>query len=200
MMTKTERRAFAVDRLEVRAADDGEAPMVRGHAAVFNETSENLGGFVERIAPGAFAASIGDGADVLALWSHRSDVVLGRTTAGTLSVREDDVGLAFDLSLPDTQAGRDLRVSLERGDVAHMSFGFVAERDAWDETGDVPVRTLEQVRLLEISPVAWPAYPQTDVALRSLDALRAARAAEVAAASAAKRISQMDERLRFFRA
>lgn len=134
-----------------------------GYAAVFG-TETRMGSFTERIAPGAFSKSLASGRDILALLDHRADVLLGRTASGTLKLSEDDKGLRFDLELPDTQAGRDLVALAERGDLGGMSFGFIAEDEAW--TGNT--RELRQVDLREVSVIqAFPAYQQTEISLRN---------------------------------
>ena len=136
--------------------------VLTGYAATFNEETR-IGGFTERIRPGAFSKSLASGRDILALLDHRADALLGRTKSGTLKLFEDDKGLAFELRLPDTQAGRDLVALAERGDVGGMSFGFIAEDEAW--TGET--RELRSVELHEISVVqAFPAY-QTTISLRN---------------------------------
>jgi HK97 family phage prohead protease len=123
-----------------------------------------MGSFTERIAPGAFSKSLASGRDILALLDHRADVLLGRTASGTLKLTEDAKGLRFDLELPDTQAGRDLVALAERGDLGGMSFGFIAEDEAW--TGNT--RELRQVDLREVSVIqAFPAYQQTEISLRN---------------------------------
>lgn len=174
---------------------DGEAPRIRGHAAVFDKLSENLGGFREKIAPGAFADTI-KADDVRALFNHSPDFVIGRNRAGTLRMTEDDRGLAVDIDPPDTAFARDLMISMERGDINQMSFGFVTQRDEWDQSDPKAiVRTLQQVRLFDVSVVTYPAYPQTDAAVRELRALQAsgdedaARAARVAHAMRRRRLA-----------
>lgn len=134
-----------------------------GYVATFGTTA-NMGEFTERLAPGAFAATLASGRDVLALADHDPKAVLGRTKSGSLTLREDAKGLHFTLQLPATQAGNDLAELARRGDLGGMSFGFVAQDEAW--TGDV--RELRQVELHEISVVqSWPAYSQTEVSLRN---------------------------------
>lgn len=155
---------------EVSKSDDKNPAHVTGHAAVFDQLSENLGGFREKIAPGAFDGVLND--DVRALFNHDPNLILGRTAAKTLELSVDTTGLKVDFSIPDTSYGRDLIVSLERGDINQMSFGFQVEEDEWNEdntTGAV-IRTITKVkRLFDISPITFPAYPQTDVAKRSMD-------------------------------
>ena len=175
MQTKanaTERREYRIQDLEVRS--DGERtspPRLVGHAAVFDQEARinGWGGdiFIELVAPGAFSESIGAD-DVRALWNHDGASLLGRTSAGTLDLAEDEVGLAFDLDTPDTQLGRDLAVLVERGDVSEMSFGFRVQDESWEkvETEDgktIHRRTLKRVQLVDVSPVTWPAYTGTDV-------------------------------------
>ena len=173
--TKIERRAFSVG--EMRAADDTESRMVTGHAAVFDVLSHPIADFREKIAPGAFAETIKSD-DVRALWNHSPNHVLGRTKSGTLTLSEDDRGLAFEVDVAETQTGNDALVSIRRGDVDDMSFGFIVTEDEWEqESGGMATRTLKAVTLLDVSPVAFPAYPETDVAVRSLDAWKASEAA-----------------------
>lgn len=159
---------------EVRAlvTEEGKR-QIAGYAAVFNKESVDLGGFVERIAPGAFRESIAGG-DIRALWSHNSDLVLGRTANRTLRLSEDDYGLKFELDLPDTTLGRDAFTSIERGDVSGMSFGFSIQKredQVWErgEPGKPHLRTLLRVDLFEVSPTAFPAYQQTHVSTRDLE-------------------------------
>jgi len=163
-----ETREFTIQEFRVTRATDDEPAKIAGHAAVFNQLSEDLGGFREKIQPGAFKEAVKG--DVRALVNHNSDKVLGRTKSGTLDLEEDDKGLAFELVLPDTQPARDLTASMERGDVDQMSFGFRTLEDKWETKDGEDVRTLVKVELFEVSPVTFPAYPQTDVALRSRDA------------------------------
>lgn len=154
--------------LEVRAATTGRT--IAGYAAVFNSTADIGDSFREVIAPGAFSGSMQN--DVVALIGHDRNRVLGRSSAGTLRLREDGVGLAVEIDLPDTTDGRDLAVLIERGDVSGMSFGFVVTKQSWDETGRVPTRTIQAVDLREVTVTAFPAYDDTSIALRSLDEAR----------------------------
>jgi hypothetical protein len=161
-----ERRAFTVDALGVvRAAEKG--ARIVGHAAVFDREADIGGWFIESVAPGAFRRAIVED-DVRALFNHDANLVLGRNRAGTLKLAEDEVGLAIEISPPDTQVARDLVVSLERGDISQMSFGFRVLRQEWDETGDLLKRRLLEVELYDVSPVTFPAYTQTDVGLRTI--------------------------------
>jgi hypothetical protein len=164
-----ETRAFELSEIRVEKRDD-EAAKIIGHAAVFDQLSENLGGFREKIAAGAFAEALKE-SDVRALFNHNPDFVLGRNRSGTLQLNEDARGLAIEIDPPDTQVARDLIVSMDRGDINQMSFGFTVEEDNWEEDDDGRVvRTILKVkRLFDVSPVTYPAYPQTDAAVRSLE-------------------------------
>lgn len=165
-----ETRSFKVEGLKIERRD-GAAPKLVGHAAVFNSLSEDLGGFREQILPGAFADAIASD-DVRALFNHDSNYVLGRNVSGTLRLAEDVRGLAIEIDLPDTPTIRDLVAApIERGDVSQMSFGFSVRPGgqdwAKDDEGRV-VRSLKKLRLYDVSPVTFPAYRQTDVAVREL--------------------------------
>ncbi len=168
-MKNLERRAFVIEGLKVERREGGGATL-RGHAAVFNQLSEDLGGFREQVAPGAFLEAI-EKDDIRALFNHDSNFVLGRNRAGTLRLAEDTRGLAIEIDPPDTQYARDLVVSMERGDITQMSFGFSVRPNGqdWAKNDDgVTVRTIKKVRLYDVSPVTFPAYPQTDIAVREL--------------------------------
>jgi HK97 family phage prohead protease len=154
---------------EVRAEKRENSTVVRGYAAKFNSLSENLGGFREIIAPGAFDAVLKD--DVRALINHDSSLILGRTTAETLRIGVDETGLWYEYDSPDTTYARDLLVSMERGDVDQSSFQFGVEKDEWRDSGEGYLkRTITKVsRLLDVSPVTYPAYKSTTVSKRALD-------------------------------
>lgn len=154
---------------ELRAMpQDGKPSKICGHAANFNSMSSDLGGFIERIAPGAFTKTLLN-ADVRALWNHDSNIVLGRNKSGTLVLLEDASGLYFEINSPDTQLVRDMVIGpIERGDVSQCSFGFYTVADKWDNIDGQVVRTLLEVELLDVSPVTYPAYNSTDVAMRSM--------------------------------
>lgn len=153
--------------IEKRAAPEvrAEGRRLVGYAAIFN-TETRIADFVETIRPGAFAASLAAGDDILALVDHDRSRVLARTRTGTLRLSEDTKGLRFEIDVPDTTAGRDVLALAARGDLGGMSFGFsvALAGEAW--TGDK--RELRAVTLHEISVVnAWPAYPATSVQARS---------------------------------
>jgi HK97 family phage prohead protease len=164
----TERRITPV-RVEVRS---GDTRTIGGYAAKFNAPSQNLGGFREFIAPGAFnrAASQGwqgAGSGVVARYNHDDNYLLGNSASGTLRLALDDTGLRYEVDTPNARA--DVFELIQRGDVRQSSFAFMADDDDWtaDESG-FPVRTLLQVRLFDVAPVNTPAYLDTSVGLRSL--------------------------------
>jgi uncharacterized protein len=170
-----ERRTF---NAEVRAADSGDKVTIEGHAAVFNQLSEDLGGFREIIEPGFFDGVMED--DVRSLINHDPNLLLGRTKSGTLELSQDATGL-FQRTYPPavepdaTQYAKDLMVSIKRGDVTQQSFAFTVKSTwagdpqdgyRWDVLGDMVVRHLLPggcKRLYDVSPVTYPAYAQTDV-------------------------------------
>ena len=155
----------ALGNIEFRAAAGGEARL-GGYAATFNSPTMIGGYFREQIAPGAFTASIARD-DIRMLYNHDANFLLGRTASGTLMLSEDAAGLRFDLIPPNTGAGRDTIESVKRGDLGGCSFAFQSVRESWDDSGDMPVRTLLQVDLMETSICVWPAYLDTSVGLRS---------------------------------
>ncbi len=167
-----ETRTFTVTGLKIEKRE-GKSSRLVGHAAVFNSLSEDLGGFREQIVPGAFREAI-EKDDVRALFNHDSNYVLGRNMSGTLKLAEDVRGLAIEIDMPDNATIRDLvGAPIERGDVSQMSFGFSVRPNGQDwaknDAGQV-VRTLKNLRLFDVSPVTFPAYSATDVAVRELRA------------------------------
>ena len=168
-------RRHAPLSIELRNTDtDGDAYTMVGHAAVFNDLSEDLGFFeewYERIAPGAFAGVLDAKPDVRALFNHDPNIVLARTTNGTLRLEEDEQGLRYEADVAPTTWGNDLRVLLERGDVNQSSFAFRGARkgDSWDEDDEGRlIRTIERFSdLFDVSPVTYPAYLTTDVGAAS---------------------------------
>lgn len=139
-----------------------------GYTAIFHELSEDLGGFRERIAPGAFAETIAND-DIRALFNHDPSLLLGRNRAGSLSLREDAHGLAFIITPGDSQLARDVMLWIKRLEVTGCSFGFRTPPggDEWSIVDGGNVRTLTKVRLYDVGPVTFPAYPQTDVTIPS---------------------------------
>ena len=169
-----EQRSFC-GGLELRAEGDGESGRTtKGYACLFDNVTSIGGYWQERFAKGAFSKSLGE-RDVVALHSHDDGRPMGRMSRDTLRVTEDDKGLGFENDLPDTQDGRDLATSIDRGDIEGMSFRFRALKEEWDEPQDPPMRTVIEAELFEITYTAFPAYPDTEVGMRSLEHARAER-------------------------
>lgn len=173
-VSKIETRIQATD-FELRETPEG--MQFEGYASVFNSRSENLGGFTEFVAPGAFTRSLKSRNDVKLLWNHDAGQVLGSTRAKSMSLVEDERGLKVTATLPNTSLGRDTAELIRTGIIDSMSFGFNVIKDSWNPEGNE--RTLHQVRLFEVSIVAFPAYSSTagTTTVRSLEKL--AKRAEV---------------------
>ena len=135
-----EHRHFVLNKIKIekRAEGDNSSPLITGHAAVFNQTTDtnDYWGFVEKINPGAFTETISTG-DARALWNHNGDYVLGRKSAGTLRLKEDDIGLAIEIDTPPTTWANDLTISMQRGDIKEMSLGFIVKETVWEEVDGV---------------------------------------------------------------
>jgi len=155
--------------LRINRKEDGALPKIEGYAAVFNKDSDDMG-FIERVAPGAFKNALKI-SDARALFNHDPNYVLGRQSSGTLELKEDKAGLFMSVQPPDTQLIRDMVLTpIERGDINQQSFGFIIKDAEWENLDtDHPVRTITEVReIFDVSPVTFPAYTDTTVALRSL--------------------------------
>ena len=172
-MSDLERRILPVEDVELRVDGDGN-PKITGYAAKFGKWSEDLGGFREKIKKGAFDGVLGN--DVMALKNHDPNFLLGRTTSGTLRLNTNSVGLQFELDVPNTTVGRDTLEEVRRKDITGASFAFTVAQDGdeWKRNTDGTVeRTINNIdKLFDISPCVYPAYPDTTVAVRSLDKLK----------------------------
>ncbi|USD68130.1 HK97 family phage prohead protease [Vibrio sp. SCSIO 43136] len=185
MKDGSERRYFMG---EVRAApaDGDKAATIGGLGIVYNKRSEDLGGFVEIIRPGA-AAGLLDG-DVRCFFNHNPNYILGRTAAGTLELRETDEGVEYVATPPDTQTVRDLVLEpISRGDVTGSSFIFRVSSEPgaekWYEDNGVLVREIFKLASLkEIGPVSMPAYTDSTTAKRSLEEHQSSEARTIAKA------------------
>lgn len=164
-----ERRNLRLASAEVREAkDDGSIPFI-GHAAVFNSPALIEGWFEdwrEQVLPGAFRKTISE-ADIRMLINHNPDMPLARNRAGTLRLEEDDVGLRTEADMAPTSYGRDIAISLERRDVSQMSIAFNVVKEEWDWEAEPPLRSIQEVKLSDVSIVTYPAFVETDAALRS---------------------------------
>lgn len=161
-------RSAALGPVELRASEGG-VGVLHGYAAVFNRYSQNLGGFVEMVDPGAFAKSLGDEVPVMCRYNHDDNQLLGTTEGRTLVLAADGTGLVYDVTLPDTTPGRDVCALAERGDLRYSSFAFYTLDDEWSVTEQgFPLRILRSVQLVDVAPVNNPAYRDTTVAVRAL--------------------------------
>ena len=154
---------------EVQITNNGEKPRIEGYFAVFNSNYEIEKGYTESIAPGAFTDELH--ADVRALIDHESRLVLGRTTAATLELREDEHGLwgGIDINPNDTEA-MNLYARVQRGDVSQCSIGFRIIDEGVEEREDGTVHwTIKKVKLYEVSCCTFPAYEETEISARKAD-------------------------------
>lgn len=167
-----EQRAAIGGGVELRAA--GDLPKIDGHAFVYGKWSDDLGGFRERILPGAADESLSNNDDVRALFNHDPNFLLGRRSAGTVELEDQKKGLRYLIDPPQTPTIRDLVLGpMQRNELNQSSFQFIPTKDEWREPKDAVVkdglweRDLIAFRLIDVSPVTFPAYPQTDVGLRT---------------------------------
>jgi HK97 family phage prohead protease len=136
---------------------DVNGQMITGYAAVFNSPSEDLGGFIEYIAPGAFDSVMED--DVRGFYNHDYNYLLGRASSGTLRLSTDERGLRYEIDLPNTTYANDLIELMRRGDVNQSSFAFMIESDSWSVRDKQNIRTITKIsRLIDVAPVVIPAY------------------------------------------
>lgn len=165
---ETEVRTNTVD-FEIRSEGDGMT--FTGYASVFNSSSEDLGGFREFVAPGAFKRSLQSRNEIKLLWNHDTNEPLASVRGGSLQLQEDGYGLKVTAKLPNTTRGRDVAELLRSKVIDSMSFGFNVIKDSWSKDGQT--RTLESVRLHEVSIVTFPAYAQTVATVRSMPTIDA---------------------------
>jgi len=168
-MLKRERSFLPLTISEFRAESEGEKNFISGYASVYDQPTDKLF-FREVVKPGAFTRALQEKQDVRALFNHDPSAILGRSTAGTLSLSEDKKGLKFRVEMPDTTYGRDVMTSIKRGDISQCSFGFRAVKQAWvtsqdpnDAAKTISTRELRDVDLGDVSPVTYPAYDGTSV-------------------------------------
>lgn len=157
-------------KYSVAAPDAPEIGTLKGYATKFNVPSHDRGGYRDLFRPGVFGDSVmeSNGFDVKALFDHDHDRYLARTRNETLRLDSDDIGLRFELDLPNTQLGRDTAELLKRGDIAGMSFGYMPDRFEWRDTDELPIREHQSGTLIEVSVVFQPAIPLTEVELSAL--------------------------------
>ena len=153
-----EKRIFNIET-RVDSTEDGR-DLVVGHASVYDSRSNNLGGFYEFIERGAFNEELISNSDVRALINHDPNLILARNTSGTLNLTADERGLKYEFEMPETSYGKDLAISMKRGDITQSSFAFTVAEDDWSTDADGNnIRTIKKIdRLYDVSPVTSPAY------------------------------------------
>jgi uncharacterized protein len=170
-MDKTEQRELQTQKIEIREDEDGNRTL-SGYAVKWEKKSVVMGyyrKFREQFRQGAFTESL-QKEDQRFLWSHDTSKVLGRTKNHTLRLVEDSIGLRFELDLPKTTLGNDTYETIKRGDVDGVSFGFnMISEEIEEPDDDLMLRTVTKARLLEVSAVAFPAYPDSEVSARGYD-------------------------------
>jgi uncharacterized protein len=200
---------FLADVPEIRSIGDGQPQHITGYAAAFGKLSRRLGGFVERVMPGAFDATLraienGDqGVNMVCRFNHKDDMLLGTTQAGTLQLEVDERGLHYDVLPPKHRA--DVLELVQRGDVRYSSFAFrclnPGEDDTWGVTDyGFPMRSLHRVEALDVAPVTDPAYRDTSAVARSMTGAVESLAMWVDAEPAEVRsLLEAGQAIRFFR-
>ena len=166
---------YTPGKIEFRSdhGTDGSLGTIIGYAAVFDSASEDLGGFTEFIAGGAFDEVLSSNPDVRGLSNHDSSRMLGRTSAGTMRLSQDAKGLRYEIDVADTVPGRDTVTSIKRGDTTGSSFAFKVKSDKWKTVEGAQQRTITAIdKLFDVGPVTFAAYPASvaEASKRSLDA------------------------------
>ena len=180
-----EKREFRMENAEY------EGNTIRGYAAVYNSDSEWMGGFYEQIATGAFDEVMDN--DTRAYFNHDENLLLGRVSSGTLRLGSDERGLYYEVDLPNTSYANDLVELMKRGDVNQSSFAFLIESDRWEERDGKTYRIIEKVsRLLDVSPVAQPAYPDATSELMMRKDTPESEGAEVEVKAEAEEMSDIE--------
>jgi uncharacterized protein len=157
------RSTIQASRLEVR--ESGGVKKLSGYAVVFNSPADIGGQFTEKVAPGAFTRTLNEDDQVI-LRDHQSEILLGRRSAGTLKLTQDDIGLAFSVTLPATANGDDAYENVRLGNLKGCSFGFIVRDDVWSQDSQGALtRVINDVQLFEITLTAFPAYEATSVAI-----------------------------------
>jgi len=180
-----EKREFRMENAEY------EGNTIRGYAAVYNSDSEWMGGFYEQIAKGAFDEVMDN--DTRAYFNHDENLLLGRVSSGTLRLGSDERGLYYEVDLPNTSYANDLVELMKRGDVNQSSFAFLIDRDRWEERDGKTYRIIEKVsRLLDVSPVSQPAYPDATSELMMRKDTPESEGAEVEVKAEAEEMSDIE--------
>lgn len=176
-MSKPEMRYIQGTKCELRSLEENGTPQIYGTGVIYESHSELLGGiFREIIMPSVFDNT--DMLDVRGLFNHDPNYILGRTVSGTLRLLKHTGGLDYEIDPPTNRTISDLVLDpIKRGDVTGSSFAFKVSKDGdeWVREGDIVVRYVHKIeRLYDVSPVTYPAYPETQAAQRSLEAWKQA--------------------------
>lgn len=181
---------YTTGTIEVRAGTTGKR--LGGYALKYDRLSQNLGGYVERIAPGAIDKTLAEGTDVLCRFQHEDRYLLGRTSSETLRLSPDTEGLPYEVDVPATDYGQNCLALAERGDLRNSSFAFYTVRDDWGLTDQgFPMRTLVEIKLVDVAPVVQPAYLDTSTGLRSFAEARGLDVAEVTERAQANALAEL---------
>lgn len=167
-----ERRIFKMKNAKIR--EDGGRRFLEGYFAVFGEEYKIFDGWIETIAPGAFARYLASGEDTKVLWNHDTNVVLGSTSNGTAVLTEDNIGLFGRVEINEAdQDAKNAYARIERGDVDGCSFGFdiLSQEEWWDDEGKYHTKITEVNPLYEVSPCTFPAYKATSISARDKESL-----------------------------
>ncbi len=170
--TGAERRRTPVPcRIETREGDDGVAAVIVGYASVFYDGTDGSeyqlwDGAVERIMPGTFTRAVKED-DVMGLFNHDGNQILGRTANDTMRLEVDKRGLKFEMDPPPTRTAEEVIALVRRGDVDGSSFAFIVTDQAWRTEDEIDLREIKGVRLFDVGPVVWPAYTGTTAGTRS---------------------------------
>lgn len=167
-MADRENRQLRTALTEFQTREDGEELSIEGYFAVFNSNYDLGWGMSESIAPGAFSNTLAD--DIRALVNHDTTLVLGRTSAHTLEVRQDEHGLWGKVRInPNDQDAMNLYARVKRGDVNQCSIGFDILDEETEYRGEDVHWTIKEVKLYEISACTFPAYVETAISARAKD-------------------------------
>jgi HK97 family phage prohead protease len=193
--SELEYRSFTFEVREAGGDGPDKPMMLEGHAAVFNQPVRIYSDLEEEIEPGAFSATLANDQAYMA-WNHNPDIILCGTPNGSLQLSEDPTGLKFTATLVNTHEARDKYELVRSGVINKMSFGFIIRKQEWDESDPlVTRRKIKECRLLEVSPVPFPAYDGTSVGARAMAELAQYRSSRVPPADPMPVEDAKDEKL-----
>lgn len=157
-------RNFPLENTDIEVRKENGSTIIQGHGAVFDQVIELPWGDREVVRKGAFKRTINNGTDVVSLFNHDPNYVIGRRSSGTLELKEDDKGLFYKTEVSrSVNWAADLVESIKRGDIQGNSFGFEPIQVNWNNENESELRELIEVKLMDVGPVTFPAYPGTDV-------------------------------------